>query len=83
MGYNLEIESMLIHPRTWGIETIKTKNNGNNGKRTQGKNDWNGDSAINAGNAGGNVRNGFRGCNAGDAMIVCAGSVIAVIWVNN
>ena len=22
---NLEIESMLIHPRTWGIETIKQK----------------------------------------------------------
>ena len=24
MFYNLEIESMLIHPRTWGIETINT-----------------------------------------------------------
>ena len=24
MAYNSEIESMLIHPRTWGIETIKT-----------------------------------------------------------
>jgi len=25
MATNLEIESMLIHPRTWGIETINTK----------------------------------------------------------
>ena len=24
---NLEIESMLIYPRTWGIETIKQKQN--------------------------------------------------------
>ena len=36
ISYNLEIEPMLIHPRTWGI---KTKNNGNNGKGTQGRND--------------------------------------------
>ena len=25
--HNLDIEPMLIHPRTWGIETIKQKNN--------------------------------------------------------
>jgi len=41
---NLEIESMLIHPTKWGIETKnkknrKIENNGNNGKGTQGKND--------------------------------------------
>ena len=89
IGANLEIESMLIHPTKCGYRNNKNnknrkiENNGNNGKRTQGKNDWNGDSAINAGNIGGNVRYGFRGCNAGDAMIVCAGSVIAVIWINN
>ena len=39
IAYNLDIESMLIHPQLGGIETIKTKNNGNNGKGTQGKND--------------------------------------------
>ena len=26
LAANLEIESMLIHPRTWGIETIKIMN---------------------------------------------------------
>jgi len=29
------------------------------------------------------MRDGVCGYNAGDAMIVCAGSVIAVVWVNN
>ncbi len=24
LAHNLKIESMLIHPRTWGIETKKT-----------------------------------------------------------
>jgi len=29
------------------------------------------------------ISDGVCGYNVGDAMIVCAGSVIAVIWVNN
>jgi len=39
MTANLDIESIPIHPQLGGIETIKTENNGNNGKGTQGKND--------------------------------------------
>ena len=37
-------------------------------KGTKGRNDWNGDFAVNAGYTGGDVRNGFRGCNTCDIV---------------
>jgi len=73
LAANLEIESMLIHPTKWGYRNNKINKMKNKTNTTL------------------ELPEGSKATIAGKtltvllmlSMIVCAGSVIAVIWVNN